>query len=109
MRKLKINLLAIIGLMVAVTTVAFTAPKNNSIATESWYFTGDDLNDAKDADMYISTPSQSCSGFEEVPCEIQFETEEHLLPVTNTPLENYLNSHPDEQSVKDDAVSRRSS
>lgn len=36
MKKVKINLLAIIGMMVAVGTLAFTAPKEKNLAT-SWY------------------------------------------------------------------------
>lgn len=34
MKKIKVNLLAIIGMMVAVATVAFTAPKSNA---PQWY------------------------------------------------------------------------
>lgn len=37
MKKLKINLLAIIGMMVAVTTLAFTAPKENTNLNFEWY------------------------------------------------------------------------
>jgi|SRR5690606_13201304 len=37
MKKIKVNLLAIIGMMVAVATVAFTAPKESSLDDYVWY------------------------------------------------------------------------
>lgn len=37
MRKLKINLLAIIGMMVAVGTLAFTAPKEKALEELHWF------------------------------------------------------------------------
>jgi|GEM_PF-2957381 len=115
MKQIKFNLLAIIGLMVAVGTVAFTAPKkeitnevNHTLAIQTWYFTGSELSEAKTSALYSAELENSCDSSDELPCEIQFEAANFMIPVSNTPLQNYLDSHPDGESVKDDAVAVRS-
>jgi len=73
MKKIKVNLLAIIGMMVAVATLAFNAPKEkvNTLATPFTYL-GSDL----DKDSFIdegnwstTIGTQQCGG-SEIPCEV---------------------------------------
>lgn len=94
MKKLKINLLAIIGLMVAVGTLAFTAPKEN-LATTHWF--------EIDGNGVISTESTSPTTLDandclvapssEDPCAVGFDesdlTQDDEPPVSNmSELEN---------------------
>lgn len=76
MKKLKLNIMAIIGMMVAVGTVAFTAPAEKTVynaAAETWFYqsqntSASDLNNPLN---YSRTPlpETECEG-EEVVCTI---------------------------------------
>jgi len=74
MKKVKINLLAIIGLMVAVGTLAFTTPKssiNNLNDDPLWHYTELTSDEENNPEMYEpATGQESCPGTTEVVCLI---------------------------------------
>ena len=77
MKKIKFNLLAIIGMTVAVATLAFTAPKENHRAP-TWYET--------DANGYLeeltSGPEGDCDEFLTSGHECAIQLSEPVAPMT---------------------------
>ena len=86
MKKIKFNLLAIIGMIVAVGTVAFTAPRESNVTDGyNWY-------EADEATGVISpTPidaSATCIGDQEL-CAVGLSRDHFgLLPNDESPLNN---------------------
>lgn len=66
MKKVKINLLAIIGMMVAVGTLAFTAPKEN-LATTHWF----EVDQNGDITDYLGSDSAGESELISLECELE--------------------------------------
>ena len=62
MKKIKINLLAIIGMMVAVATLAFTAPKENDALALQWYTVEepDPITGKREISESIDEPEGDC-------------------------------------------------
>ncbi len=86
MKKIKFNLLAIIGMIVAVGTVAFTAPQERNVADGyNWY-------EADEATGVISpTPidrQATCDGTEELCAVGLSQVHFGLLPNDEAPIEN---------------------
>lgn len=79
MKKLKLNIMAIIGMMVAVGTVAFTAPAEKTVynaAAETWFYQLMDpspslVNDA--ANYSLTAPGGTQCGNGTIVCSIQAE------------------------------------
>ena len=81
---------------------------NHTRAIQTWYFTGNSLTNVNDTTFYNVNPSsESCDDTEELPCQIQFEANDYLLPSTNTPLQNYLNAHTSTW-IRDNAAATKS-
>lgn len=76
MKKSKINLMAIIGMMVAIGTVAFTAPAEKNAAQATYFeFVGNSQTvlDYRDAQNWEpSTGTLSCNGSGRI-CEVEIE------------------------------------
>ena len=111
---MKKYLLGLAAIVLAVAASAFTAPKTISAAEmnsrptiQTWYYTGTTVAGDRVPGAYQTT-SLSCSVGQEVPCQIQFDASSYMIPTTNTPLENYLDSFSTDGALKDAAHIRKS-
>ena len=92
-----------------VNTKVLTKAENNKLSIQNWYFNpGEPLSNAKLEASYGTSASTECTNDKEVPCRISFEADDYLIPTTNTPLQNYLDSHPTVMAVLNDAKQVRS-
>lgn len=107
MKKLKLNIMAIIGMMVAVGTVAFTAPKSqeeNRLVTH-FEFIGDTEEAAQYEDAtkwQLSTQPTNCSGSGLI-CEVVIEDTDISTPED---LADLLSSMPNPGAVESYIESR---
>lgn len=74
MRKSKFNIFAVIGMVMALGTAAFTAPKVFNEAEQVWYYTINSMEpeDLNNPDNYSKNPTgSSCNVGTEVICSIE--------------------------------------
>jgi len=110
---MKKYILGLTAIVLAVAGSAFTAPKTisapemNHKATQTWYYTGTGLSGDRVAANY-QTSSIECNTGVQLPCEIQFDASQYMIPASHTPLENYLASFSTDAAVTNAAVSKKS-